>query len=242
VRDPVENARDTTDLHFAAPQVFATNLTVFIFLELLLSFLQIVFGGYHVDRHAFYVLERYLSHPASTVRQMSSSVFKNIATKNGRLPRNMSSKRENSQACPEATKDCTVGAAEGASIDNIPRNTMSDPVLLFLVLEHLVRAWRVPLPSSCSPPPFLVSVQDLASSSSENCTTHSWQWKEGRMLAYELILNYIALNHRHYIEFSYSGSSVLSTSDGVELSSATMAPLASHAPHAGPDIPQRYNI
>ena len=40
------------------------------------------------------------------------------------------------------------------------------------------------------------------------------------MLAYELIINYIALNHRHYIEYSYSGSTMLGSSMGVPAASA----------------------
>jgi hypothetical protein len=40
---------------------------------------------------------------------------------------------------------------------------------------------------------------DNSSKPSENLVSQSWEWREGRLLAYELILKFLIANHIHYL-------------------------------------------
>eukprot|EP01135_Chromosphaera_perkinsii_P001247 Nk52_evm20s163 gene=Nk52_evmTU20s163 len=118
----------------------------------------------------FSAFELYLSHPASTVRQVTSNVFKQLVAKDS-----------------------------------------SNPLLLKLVLQGLATKWGVCVSQ-------LVQTQQMSEPGDDYCTQNkqtkafnqpnstesigspsSWEWREGRLLAYELVLKFIMTNHIHYI-------------------------------------------
>lgn len=145
--------------------------------------------------------ERYLAHPASTVRQSASRIFFYLMAKD-------------SEAADHMT--ATV-AAEPEGIGGFCGNL----TLASRILASLTNGWAVPLPPIVpfrSPtgkqqqqqqsdlyPPSLASLSS-AGASVEGCqmeaclaasdtASHSWEWKEGRLLAYELVLNCLLNDH-----------------------------------------------
>ncbi|EGD80684.1 hypothetical protein PTSG_01274 [Salpingoeca rosetta] len=100
----------------------------------------------------FSTFSAYLAHPASTVRQATSTVFKFVVAKDS-----------------------------------------SNPVMLKLVLQGLAADWPVDVDR-------LASAAEATGAGDEgDGPGPSWQWKEGRLLAYELILRYCITNHVHYL-------------------------------------------
>jgi hypothetical protein len=106
---------------------------------------------YYLARHwrrIFGTLNKYLGHSASTVRQMSSTVFKHLAFKGSR----------------------TWGSGgTGGQEQNV--------TLLLMVLKGLVLSWEVGAEPSAM----------------------SWQSREGRLLTYELVIDYLLTNHSNYM-------------------------------------------
>jgi hypothetical protein len=93
----------------------------------------------------FRTFKFYLGHPASTVRQAASGVFKHIVARDA-----------------------------------------SNPVIAKLVLQGLAAHWPV--------------TREGEDSESERLTgALTWQAKEGRLLAYDLILSFLISNHQHYL-------------------------------------------
>eukprot|EP00039_Didymoeca_costata_P030236 m.28520 g.28520 ORF g.28520 m.28520 type:complete len:1346 (+) comp8008_c0_seq1:235-4272(+) len=92
----------------------------------------------------FFTFSRYLSHPASTVRQATSIVFKYIVAKDG-----------------------------------------SNPTMMKLVLQGLAADWNVGSSGQLG--------------THEQNPTKPWEWQEGRLLAYELVLRFLLTNHSHYL-------------------------------------------
>ena len=45
----------------------------------------------------------------------------------------------------------------------------------------------------------LFTVSEGTSSSADFLMSESWEWREGRLLAYELILKFLITNHIHYV-------------------------------------------
>ncbi len=114
----------------------------------------------------FTTFDLYLMHPASTVRQATSVVFKYIVAKDS-----------------------------------------SNPIMLKLVLQGLAAEWAVKenmanttlgSPTAGSPSVPLHSISEVLSSRTLQ-PSDSWEWREGRLLAYELILKFLVTNHIHYL-------------------------------------------
>jgi len=133
----------------------------------------------------FSTFARYLAHPASTVRQAASTVFKYVVAKDG-----------------------------------------SNSTMLKLVLQGLAANWPIertllasdankPAPKQQPHPPhsaqggrartWSTATQGVAGASPRVAPppragpAPSWQWKEGRLLAYELVLKFLLTNHTHYL-------------------------------------------
>jgi hypothetical protein len=110
----------------------------------------------------FYTFLLYLSHPASTVRQEASKLFRVI-------------------------------------ISLYP----SDGLVAKLILQSLSAQWKMHDPAAVGQMQeenFLVEVP-LDLPLGPNITfpnSNSWEWKEGRLLSYELILKFMVSNHIHY--------------------------------------------
>ncbi|XP_020619651.1 uncharacterized protein LOC110057405, partial [Orbicella faveolata] len=68
-----------------------------------------------------------------------------------------------------------------------------------------------------------------ASSSADVLMSESWEWREGRLLAYELILKFLITNHIHYVFPTY----VLPTSKGSATSSSVDETLISSLSNKG---------
>ena len=129
----------------------------------------------------YHTFELYLTHPASTVRQATSVVFRYLVAKDS-----------------------------------------GNPIILKLVLQGLASGWPVQasvLKTACTPDrdeqqaattfashggsgsgsgtrkqlPSIERLPDDASGPSD-----TWEWREGRLLAYELIFKYLLCNHVHY--------------------------------------------
>ena len=62
-----------------------------------------------------------------------------------------------------------------------------------------------------------------SSSSADVLMSESWEWREGRLLAYELILKFLITNHIHYVFPTY----VLPVSKGSATSSSVDETLIS---------------
>eukprot|EP00002_Diphylleia_rotans_P009508 TRINITY_DN1982_c0_g1_i1.p1 TRINITY_DN1982_c0_g1~~TRINITY_DN1982_c0_g1_i1.p1 ORF type:complete len:1148 (+),score=180.12 TRINITY_DN1982_c0_g1_i1:52-3495(+) len=105
----------------------------------------------------------YLSHPASTVRQQSSAIFKCIVSKH-----------------------CETSA--------VP----------FFLLDILSTNWMLEKNDVRLEQPKKDKLEETkATLGQSNCLLDplrsSWEWKEGRLLAYELILNHLAESHRQFL-------------------------------------------
>ena len=103
----------------------------------------------------FPAFNMYLAHPASTVRQMTSTIFRCFAVKDG-----------------------------------------ASAIWVKVVLYSLASGWKVDLDS----------LQSLASDGTDGPSepAEPWEWKEGRLLAYELILNMMLSNHSHHMALSHT--------------------------------------
>ncbi|XP_071784930.1 LOW QUALITY PROTEIN: uncharacterized protein [Asterias amurensis] len=125
----------------------------------------------------FSTFNLYLMHPASTVRQAASIIFKYIVAKES-----------------------------------------SNPGLLKLVLQALCANWSIDisLPNTKSDKSTVlqegenkISITTLNMLTSENLQSdmslsHAWEWREGRLFAYELIVKFLIINHIHYLFPSYA--------------------------------------
>lgn len=110
----------------------------------------------------FFTFLLYLSHPASTVRQECSSIFRHILAKN-------------SQA-------------------NVVK----------LILQSLIADWEPFLESSIVDSLWghetaAKTIRFPISPTINQRFTTRWEWKEGRLLALELVLKFLINNHIHYI-------------------------------------------
>eukprot|EP00794_Sanderia_malayensis_P018804 gene18804-20698_t len=116
----------------------------------------------------FATFSYYLMHPASTIRQASSSVFKYLVAKQ-----------------------------------------TSNLLLPIKAITSLILGWKTDVASlkDCkvdekfkgSLPPQRSSIQCLQMKSIDEVSiTELWEWREGRLLAYELILKFLITNHIHY--------------------------------------------
>lgn len=142
----------------------------------------------------FYTFLLYLSHPASTVRQGSSSIFKDLISKN------------------------------------------QHPIILKLLLQSLASNWTFEdLPPTSKIADLLNSTSTLPSIlafiHNGGKISSTWEWKEGRLFSFELILKFVLTNHTHYI-FPFAarrnenfGGSLSPTSNSIPL---RLSPL--HSP------------
>ena len=129
--------------------------------------------------HIFTTLNKYLGHTASTVRQMSSTVFKHLAFK---------------------------GSRSWSHTSDIAQQS---PALLLLVLEGLVKTWKVDRELVNESNNKVEVINELAGDDFDDDFDDdededeemqlSWQSREGRLLTYELVIDYVLSNHANYI-------------------------------------------
>jgi hypothetical protein len=143
-----------------------------------------------------------LAHPASTVRQMSSMVFKEIMIK---------------EAGPDPSSASAAASPTSTEEVNASRANLSPRPLLRLFLEPLIFSWSVDemeLMGFASYDTKLLKKVcgnlDLSIlTPMDGCS--SWQWKEGRLLTYELVIHFLMSEHleclRSAITSSISGQS-----------------------------------
>lgn len=72
------------------------------------------------------------------------------------------------------------------------KKTTSDSwnILRYTTQKHCI------IITTCS---IYLSVPEGSSTSPDLLMSESWEWREGRLLAYELILKFLIINHIHYV-------------------------------------------
>lgn len=117
----------------------------------------------------FSTFEMYLTHPASTVRQATSEVFRYLVAKDSSNPTMLKLVLQGLAADWEVDVNCLCHHADDTSRDSNVTRT------------------RRPLPdvTECT--------------KAGEMSSRSWQWREGRLLAYELILKFLLVNQAHYV-------------------------------------------
>ncbi|XP_076357944.1 uncharacterized protein LOC143250806 isoform X3 [Tachypleus tridentatus] len=135
----------------------------------------------------FRIFLAYLSHPACSVRQVASEIFKFLVS-----------------------KDTTC------------------PIVLKLVLQGLAADWAVDIGRLLTLETNCDTVENSQKSNVKNSSfTPAWEWKEGRLLAYELILHFILQNH---LAYTFGPSSLqFSGLDGRESSCSQLQPQRRHS-------------
>ncbi|XP_035680046.1 uncharacterized protein LOC118418298 isoform X2 [Branchiostoma floridae] len=150
----------------------------------------------------FSTFNLYLMHPASTVRQATSQVFKYLVAKDCNNPTLL--KLVLQGLCADWSVD--LQSLEGHS----PRPRLSS------FGKSPRQAWgeggrkdvdrlspgSSGSPLGVSPRRRRATIQDIHSYGGDDPTTaisETWEWREGRLFAYELILRFLVTNHIHYL-------------------------------------------
>eukprot|EP01137_Pigoraptor_chileana_P033797 Opistho-2@25290 len=144
--------------------------------------------------HYFRTFDVYLMHPASTVRQVTSTLFKHLVAKDCHNPallklivQSLAADWEtNTRLLSLNTDDDMCEASECAK---------SDPAM---VVESTPAAPG----SKASTVHHRIGVVDLLARATGSEPLHpsfSWEWREGRLFAYELLLKLIVANHIQYV-------------------------------------------
>jgi hypothetical protein len=136
----------------------------------------------------FYTFLLYLSHPASTVRQECSSIFRQLMAKN---------------PDPYVVKMLLQCLSTNWKTDCVSQ--LSDTILKNIGLENLEIPHQSFIRLATSPQ---LEMNNNNNTKDGAITTSSdiWEWKEGRLLAYELIFKFLLSNHTHYT-FPFSPTS-----------------------------------
>nr|XP_006825186.1 PREDICTED: uncharacterized protein LOC102802136 [Saccoglossus kowalevskii] len=171
----------------------------------------------------FSTFSLYLSHPASTVRQATSAVFKYIVAKDSNNPSLL--KLVLQGLCAEWSIDMllltqqvnyrsfyksVVGAdssdheekllpiarrRSSESHDSARENDSTSPSQGLLSKTRRLSIKKVNT---------LVGSGDQAYTTADGIIARSWEWREGRLFAYELIIKFLIINHIHYLFPSYA--------------------------------------
>jgi hypothetical protein len=148
----------------------------------ILAKLRLIPSKYMISNwnHIYSTLEGYLGHPASTVRQMSSTVFKHLAFRTSK----------GLAALATSISTTSTSTNSGSSEDK------ESFLMLVAILRRLVFRWtlqnnvhsnvRIPISKNIEANGF----------KDEELT---WQSLEGRLLVYELLVGYLLANHRHFL-------------------------------------------
>ena len=165
----------------------------------ILAKLRLIPSNYMISNwdHIYLTLEGYLGHPASTVRQMSSTVFKHLAF---RASRGMS------------------GLGSGMSRGEDKESYL----LLVAILRRLVFRWslksslhtHVQIPIGGAQENYTESIGDGEKGQNED-ELLPWQSLEGRLLVYELLVGYLLANHRHFLTLDMTSRAVFAGSNGI---------------------------
>ncbi|CAB4014275.1 uncharacterized protein LOC113682722 isoform X2, partial [Paramuricea clavata] len=152
----------------------------------------------------FSTFNLYLMHPASTVRQASSVVFKYLVTKDSSSPSIL--KLVLQCLCEHwrttSTPDQDIGIKKRLHCkQKISTHTCSD------CQEYCSET--CPTTSKCKRPSIKAInkiIRGVHEELFEYSLSSTWEWREGRLFAYELILKYLIANHIHYVFPSYAFS------------------------------------
>ena len=154
----------------------------------------------------FSTFNLYLMHPASTVRQASSVVFKYLVTKDGSSPSIM---RLVLQCLCEhwkttSTADHDIGISKKLRCkQKIPTRSGSCSDCREYCSETCSTTSKYKRPSIKS---INKITRGLDEELFEFSLSSTWEWREGRLFAYELILKFLIANHIHYVFPSYAFS------------------------------------
>ena len=180
----------------------------------ILAKLRLIPSNYMISNwdHIYSTLEGYLGHPASTVRQMSSTVFKHLAFR--------------------ASKGMSGLGAEGNGKSSLSSSRGEDKesyLLLVAILRRLVFRWSVQ--SNLHTHVEIPKGGVRGSKTEDNDTDEDgeeelpWQSLEGRLLVYELLVGHLLANHRHFLTLDMS---------------SRPGPFGSSSPGSGP--PRRASV
>ncbi|XP_028392463.1 uncharacterized protein LOC114517020 [Dendronephthya gigantea] len=149
----------------------------------------------------------YLMHPASTVRQASSVVFKYLVTKDYSSPKILKLVLQ----CLCDHWKVSTASDQVAGINKSARCKQKMPAhggssccdCQEYCSETCQATWKCKRPSIKT---INKIIRGLDEESLESSLSSTWEWREGRLFAYELILKYLITNHIHYVFPSYAFS------------------------------------
>lgn len=142
-------------------------------------------------------MEKYLAHAASTVRQITSNIFGHLLSlslKTSGTNMLLSNLLVQSLAAdwPPPTQD--VPDTDSQTLDSdVQVAVFSSLPPKLLRPETSARGSAATMTASSSPFP------DLSPTCLTTLPTHSWEWKEGRFFAYELLLDRMLSNHEEFL-------------------------------------------
>ncbi|KAI8504645.1 hypothetical protein Bbelb_177630 [Branchiostoma belcheri] len=150
----------------------------------------------------FSTFNLYLMHPASTVRQATSQVFKYLVAKDCNNPTLL--KLVLQGLCADWSVD--LQSLEGhsprprlSSFGKSPRQAWGDGGRKDV---DRLSPGSSGSPLGASPRRRRATIQDICSYEGDEPATaisETWEWREGRLFAYELILRFLVTNHIHYL-------------------------------------------
>lgn len=137
----------------------------------------------------------------------------------------------------------TVRIEASSIFKHIVTRYTDSPFVIQMILQCLGAGWHFPFHSALLPPhtdslPYLPLSSSASDASDAVPAPPSWEWKEGRLLAYELVFSFLLANHIHYTQ---PHSHKLRRVNKTKLSYSTPTTPNSSAPNT-PSTPNRlYN-